>query len=119
MRPAAPRTGGARQITSRRRHRAAPTRGRRSPRPRNEAGANRSVTVWLVVLVFELENLVFYAQLLPLDIADRLDIRERSTGFSVEFFLEVSVPGAERFNTILQRHWRLHSAMDGTVECYA
>jgi hypothetical protein len=58
------------------------------------------------VVVFELEDLVFYAQLLALEISNRRGIWQRTTDFLVDLILDVRVPGTERFDTIL-KHERL------------
>jgi hypothetical protein len=60
------------------------------------------------VVVFELEDLVFYSQLLALEIGDRRGIRQRTADFLVDLILDVRVPGTERFDTIL-KHERLQS----------
>jgi hypothetical protein len=60
------------------------------------------------VLVLELEYLVFYAQLLALEVGDRRGIRERTADFLVDLILDMRVPGTERFDTIL-KHERLQS----------
>jgi len=54
--------------------------------------------------MLEIVDLVFYSQLLALEVADRLGVRQWAADFLVKLTFEVSVPGAERFDTILQRH---------------
>jgi hypothetical protein len=60
------------------------------------------------VVVFELEDLVFYSQLLALEIGDRRGVRQRTADFLIDLILDVRVPGTERFDTIL-KHERLQS----------
>jgi hypothetical protein len=70
--------------------------------PRRSDGAE------CLVLMLELENLVFYSQLLALEVGDRRGIRQRTAGFLVDLILDMRVPGTERFDTIL-KHERLQS----------
>jgi hypothetical protein len=63
-----------------------------------------------LVVSFELEDLVFYSEFLPLEIADHFWIRQRPADFPVQFRFEICMPGTERIETILKRHWRLQSS---------
>jgi hypothetical protein len=62
----------------------------------------------LVLMMLEFEYLVFYSQLLALEIGDRRGIRQRTTDFLVDLIFDMCVPGTERFDTIL-KHERLQS----------
>lgn len=56
------------------------------------------------MLSFESENLVFDAELLALEVADRVVIREGPVIFLKDGLLQAGVTGPERLQTILQRH---------------
>jgi hypothetical protein len=54
--------------------------------------------------VFELDDLVFYAEFLSLQVVDDVVIGERAVDFLIDGILQAAMTGAEGLDTILQRH---------------
>jgi len=54
--------------------------------------------------VFELDDLVFYSQLLALQVVDDVVIGEGAVDFLIDGILQAAMTGAEGLDTILQRH---------------
>jgi len=56
------------------------------------------------ILSFQGYDFVLDAELLTLEVADRVAVRERSVDFLKDCLLQAGMTGPERFQTILQRH---------------
>jgi hypothetical protein len=52
--------------------------------------------------MFELEDFVFYSQLLTFEIGEHRGVRQGAADFPNDLALNVGVPGTKRFNTILK-----------------
>ena len=57
-----------------------------------------------VSVVFEFDDLVFYSQLLPLEIGDEIRIGGEAVDFLIERIFQAAMLGPELFDTILRRH---------------
>ena len=55
-------------------------------------------------VMFELDELVFYSQLLPLEIGDETGIGRKAVGFLNERIFQAAVLGPKLFDTVLRRH---------------
>jgi hypothetical protein len=54
--------------------------------------------------VFEVEDFVFYSELLALQVGEGFNIGHRSTDLLIDGLLQGAVTGPEGLDTILQRH---------------
>jgi hypothetical protein len=54
--------------------------------------------------VFELDDLVFYSQLLALQVVQDIVIGQRAVGFLIDGILQAAMTSPEGLYTILQRH---------------
>jgi hypothetical protein len=54
--------------------------------------------------MFELGYLVFDSKLLPLDIADDVQVGQRSVDFLIESVFQATMLGPKLFDTVLRRH---------------
>jgi hypothetical protein len=54
--------------------------------------------------VFELDDLVFYSELLALEVAEDFVVGQGSMDFLIDGLLQAAVTGPEGLDTILQRH---------------
>jgi hypothetical protein len=86
---------------------------------RETAGRTDFSFGWALVMVLELEDFVFYSQLLALQISDRLGVRRGSTDFVVDLVLQMRVLGAKCLDSILLRHRHLQSKWTEIEESYA
>lgn len=54
--------------------------------------------------MLEFGDLVFYSELLTLQISNMVGIGQGTAEFAIDFLLQATMAGPEGFDTILQRH---------------
>ena len=57
--------------------------------------------------MFELDDLVFYSELLALQVVDDIVIGQGAVDFLIDGVLQTAMTGPEGLDTILQRQWLL------------
>jgi hypothetical protein len=60
--------------------------------------------IFLLGGVLELDDFVFYSELLALQISNMVDIWQGTAEFAIDFLLQGTVTSPEGLDTILQRH---------------